>query len=138
MTGMKEGVGENPFERDDLVDEAESDDESAAETASSSEASTTTTTEGEDEDAAEATSGRSKQDLPYIYRRDRVTDERDQIPFYLREETIDVLEERLLAFEEQLAEDVSKIDFRELALLVGVEHLDEMADRAREWGYDME
>ena len=134
MTGMKEGVGENPFERDDLVDEA--DDETDDETASSSETAHTTT-ESEHEQRR-SSSGRSKQDLPYIYRRDRVTDERDQIPFYLREETIDVLEERLLAFEEQLDEDVSKIDFRELALLVGAEHLDEIQTRAREWGYDMD
>lgn len=67
-----------------------------------------------------------------------MTDERDQIPFYLRAGTIDILEERLLAFEEQLGEDISKIDFRELALLVGVEHLDEIQSRAREWGYGME
>jgi hypothetical protein len=134
MTGMKEGVGDNPFERDDLVDEGP-DEEPEPEEASESSEATATTTEAS---RSEPTTRASKQDIPYIYRRDRVTDERDQIPFYLREGTIDVLEERLLAFEEQLGEDVSKIDFRELALLVGVEHLDEMQTRAQEWGYGME
>jgi hypothetical protein len=143
MTGMKEGVGENPFERDDLVDEPEpedeSEEESTTEASDSSEApaEAAATTEHEARTSESGGSMRSKHDLPYIYRRDRVTDERDQIPFYLREETIDVLEDRLIAFENQLGEDVSKIDFRELALIVGVEHLDEMQDRAREWGYGM-
>jgi len=144
MTGMKEGVGENPFERDDLVDKPESEDEPEEEStteapAGSETAAEATATTGDEERASESDgSMRSKQDLPYIYRRDRVTDERDQIPFYLREETTDVLEDRLVAFEKQLGEDVSKIDFRELALLVGVEHLDEIQDRAHEWGYGME
>jgi hypothetical protein len=43
---MKESVGGTPFERDDLVDEVESDAEPAAGT-SSSEASTSTTTTAE-------------------------------------------------------------------------------------------
>lgn len=128
MTGMKEGVGENPFDRDDLVDEEPDEvDEQPTTSSTSSEVS-----------RPEPVGRTSKRDIPYIYRRDRVTDERDQMPFYLREETLDVLEERLLEFEDQLGEDVSKIDFRELALLVGVEHLDEMSERAREWGYDID
>lgn len=144
MTGMKEGVGENPFERDDLVDETEPEDESEGQSTTEAPASSegaaeaAATTENEARTSESGGSMLSKQDLPYIYRRDRVTDERDQIPFYLREETTDVLENRLITFETQLDEDVSKIDFRELALLVGVEHLDEMQDRAREWGYGME
>lgn len=136
MTGMKEGVGENPFERDDLVDER--DGEADREQEPSSEAATEPTENSTQEERTSTSTRGSKQDLPYIYRRDRVTDERDQIPFYLRDGTIDILEERLLAFEEQLDEDVSKIDFRELALLVGVDHLDEMEARAQDWGYGME
>ena len=53
-------------------------------------------------------------------------------PFCLREETNSVLKERLAVFENRLVEDVSKIGVRELALLVDIDHMDEVLDRARE------
>lgn len=129
MNGMKEGVGDNPFERDDLLDEDENEtDKTEAEalTASSDPTTTESRTSESDSGVSEPSPTASKQSIPYIYRRNRVTDEREQVSFYLREETFDLIEERLVEFETLLDEDVNKIDFRELALLGGVDHLDEM------------
>lgn len=85
MTGMKEGTGSDPF-AEDVVDESESE-ESTEQDAGESEVVLEEASSGEAGSAAPARdAGRpSKDDIPYIFRRSRVTDERTLHSFYLRE-----------------------------------------------------
>jgi hypothetical protein len=138
MTGMKEGTGSDPF-AEDVVDQSEPDEpddqelsesEAVLEERSTSESSTTTSTQ--------ETSRPSKDDIPYIFRRNRVTDERTLHSFYLREMYEQVEEEARHGVQQRLGEQVPKADLREAMLLVAARDLDAVADELREWGYDME
>jgi hypothetical protein len=138
MTGMKEGTGSDPF-AEDVVDESEPDEpddqgpsesEAVLEERSTSESSTTTSTQ--------ETSRPSKDDIPYIFRRNRVTDERTLHSFYLREMYEQVEEEARHGVQQRLGEQVPKADLREAMLLVAARDLDAVADELREWGYDMD
>lgn len=79
----------------------------------------------------------SVESLPYVLRRDRVNEGRDQVPFFLREEVVDgerALREQL---ETMLGEDVYKSDYREAAMVVAQERPELIAEVLRRWGYDL-
>jgi hypothetical protein len=140
MTGMKEGTGSDPF-AEDVVDEPESDEaaeqepaerEVVLEESSTSEAGSGTSTR--------ETGRPSKEDIPYIFRRSRVTDERTLHSYYLRDH-VDVAEQECRhEVQQQLGEDdeIPKADLREAALLVAYRRPDLIAEELRDWGYDME
>jgi len=76
-------------------------------------------------------------DLPYIYRRDKVKDERPDVhQLFVREETDERAREAERELETLLDGDVYRLDAREAIYLVGMRHLDEAATILREWGYD--
>jgi hypothetical protein len=129
MTGMKEGTGSDPF-AEDVVDEPEPESEDQD------------TDEPEDvlEESPTSEPRRpSKDEIPYIYRRDRVTDERTLYSFYLRSEVYEPVEEDCRhAVQQQLGEPVPKADLREAMLLFAARHPDGVADELRKLGYDIE
>lgn len=77
--------------------------------------------------------------LPWIHRRDGVKDDRDHKTIHYTEHTVKRERQELRpALEQQLGDDVDLTDAREAAYLVGMSHIDEVADMLREWGYDIE
>lgn len=79
----------------------------------------------------------SSSDLPWIFARDGIHDDRSIRQVHLQEETISLEKEFKRKLEEELGEDVPKADLREMALQTAYQTcLDEVADGLREWGYD--
>jgi len=96
------------------------------------------------EEASDASSEResverdeSPPELPYIYRREKVKDERPDVhQLFVRDETDERARDAERELEKLLGEDVYRLDAREAIYLAGMAHLDEAADVLREWGYD--
>ncbi|MDB2272511.1 MULTISPECIES: hypothetical protein [Halorubrum] len=142
--GMKSGSGDDPFAEDDDVEDDPVDDVADTDKAagdpfdeqSSTEepGSASTTLPGIPDHPADESSR-----LPWIHRRDGVKDDRDHKTIHYTEHTVKRERRELRpALEEQLGDDVELTDAREAAYLVGMDHLDEVADVLREWGYDIE
>lgn len=126
---MKEGTGGDPF-ADDPIDS--SDDAANSKTSTSDSMSETTTSTLNTTTEYEPTDS-----LPYIYRRDTVKENRDQVPFFLHDYVQKLEDEFIEQLEERLDENVYKADAREVALEIAFEEqVDEAVDRLREWGYD--
>lgn len=120
---MKDGAADLDFEEDDT--DADEDQDSPAVSSQNTE-------------SAETNEGSSNQQYPYFLRRRSVTDERDKdliVP--VREETMKAMVDGRNALAEELGvAEVSKFDAREFALMVGLERIDEVAERMREEGFD--
>ena len=142
--GMKSGSGDDPFAQDDDVDDDRLVDEPA-----SSKADDTATDDEPTTPAPEPTSTATPgipdhpsdepSQLPWIHRRDGVKDDRDHKTIHYTEHTVKRERRELRpALEERLGDDVELTDAREAAYLVGMDHVEEVADVLREWGYDIE
>lgn len=90
----------------------------------------------DDETTTETTMSSTR--IPYVYRREKVNEGRDQVPFFLREHVRDGERDLRDAVEAALGEDVPKSDIREAAMLVAQQHPELVADELRTWGYDYE
>ncbi|MFC7188256.1 hypothetical protein [Halorubrum yunnanense] len=78
-------------------------------------------------------------DIPWILRRNSITDGRDQtVQIHLQEETMTVERKQKSLIEARLGESVRKADLREAALLVGLQYTDDVVDVLEEWGYALE
>lgn len=78
-------------------------------------------------------------DIPWILRRNSITDGREQtVQLHLQESTLDVQRTQKIAVESRLGESVRKADLREAALLVGLQHTDAVVDVLEEWGYALD
>jgi len=90
--------------------------------------------------SARATGGdTSTTRLPWIHRRSSITDGREKtVQLHLQADTVDAERAGKSDVERLLGESVKKADLREAALLVGLEHEDEVAEVLREWGYAVE
>lgn len=141
---MKQGSTDDPFADDPMDTADERTDETAAEsesttTETSTTVKTSTTNESEGTGASEpATDDTKSPSLPYIYRRDTVKDDRSQTAIYLRDTVEDDIDGFLEAVEDDLGEDISKLDAMEAAIVIAQENPGLVADKLREWGYDWE
>ena len=125
MTGFKEGASPSGF--DDDVSEEESGDE-VEDLSSEPETST-----------ASAVTEESDSVLPWKYRRENARDGRPKTKqIHLQQSTARQEDTFRGAVQSELEEDVELTDLREAALLVAMDHVDEVADQLREWGYDYE
>lgn len=139
--GMKSGAGSDPFADDSGNDEESStgtaeetrESEPQASPASESELDTTTQSDGSSNSASNNLSARTN--LPYIFRRNGVKEDRKMIQYFLRDNTEDIETDAKYAVEQELGTDVYLTDLREALVRVGAEHIDEVADELREWGY---
>ncbi len=145
---MKKGTGDDPFADDEPEDseeeqpidaDGEADDDeftlSDADTASTSTtASPSTSPSMSTETETETTT------LPYYQRRSSVKEDRDDVlQFFVREETAqgeDDLERAVAADLDIRPKELYKLDLREAALLVAMEHPEEVAEKLRDWGYE--
>lgn len=117
---MKSGAGADPFADEDEANESDVAVQDPIEP------------EFQDEDQEDGS-----RELPYLYARDNVKDERSQTPMFIQEDTEDGLGELQRDLEDMLSDDrVYKTDVVEAALLVGIQNPDETAAILRDWGYD--
>jgi hypothetical protein len=138
--GMKSGAGSDPFADDTNDDDAskaeqetlnqDTDESAGTESNSQAETGTPAATGSQDNDTEQ-----SEDRLPYIFARNTVKSDRKMTQYFLRDEAQAVEKDAQRAIEEKIGTDVSLIDVREALVLVGAEHLDEVADELREWGY---
>ena len=123
---MKEGTGGDPFADDDPAPEP-----------TDSEPTTTMETDTETEPAS-STQSSTQSNLPYIYQRDTVKEDRDQVPFFLRPHVQDLEDDFIDQLEDRLGRNVYKADAREAALLTAYNnYIDEVAELLDEWGYSI-
>ena len=80
----------------------------------------------------------SADQIPYKFRRNTVKENRKHVPLYLRDFVLQDEKRFRTTVEEQLGEDVPKADLREAAYIVAQQYPDLVADKLREWGYDIE
>ena len=77
--------------------------------------------------------------LPWIHRRSSITDGRENTKqLHLQDSTVAVEREQRSEIESILGESVKKADLREAALIIGLTHVDEVAEQLEEWGYAIE
>ena len=144
MTGFKSGASDDdPFgsggdDDDDEEDTEPVETESSTDATSQSESSGDRGRRRDDRDETSSSTSPSSSGLPWIYERDSITDGRTTVQLHLQDESTDRERERKSDVESVLGESVKKADLREAALLVGLEHTNEVADQLREWGYDFE
>ena len=131
---MKSGSGEDPFE------DIGSDENSNSESSESESADATIEQENQITSTVE-NSGNSggSSSLPWKYARENVKEDRDMVQFYLQSETKVVESQAEAKLEEMLNESVLTFDLREAAYRVALQnHLNDVAEQLREWGYDVD
>ncbi|WP_126664575.1 hypothetical protein [Haloterrigena salifodinae] len=156
MTGFKSGASaDDPFgDADETDDEPETESGSATESTDSASRDESESLESAGRDQRQETDSESTADsepttdddsatdsrgLPWIYERNSITDGRKKtVQLHLQKSSLDRERDTRLEIEDVLDESVKKADLREAALLVGLEHIDQVADQLREWGYDFD
>lgn len=136
---MKSGTGEDPFADDPepTVNE-ERDDGTDTENENSTDDSLIEEESMNNEDQGDTETGDEleREDIPWVLRRSRVKDDRpEMLPVYVREETADAEPEFIRAVEDAVGKDVYKFDVREAAILVAMNHPEEVAAQLNDWGY---
>lgn len=129
--GLKRGSSGDPFE-DDAVDDEQDDVQEMGDELPSEESEAMTETESTVETPQRTAS------IPYIFRRKKVNDGREQIPFFMRDFVMAAEPDFRRAVQEELGENVPKSDLREAAYIVAQRHEQEVVDELRSWGYDYE
>lgn len=145
---MKSGAGDDPFAdepsdadpepQEDPADEAV-EEESATEQPEE-DIATSDTSEDSSEPNPQPDASSEDPDIPRIMARSSVKENRDNVlQFFVTEETA----QREDAFERAVAEeldirvkDLMKLDLREAAYLVAMQHPEETAEILNEWGYE--
>ncbi|MFB6179143.1 MAG: hypothetical protein ABEI77_05405 [Halorientalis sp.] len=80
----------------------------------------------------------SREELPFILRREKVKDERPEVhQLFVQDGTHERAVEAERELEAMLDVDLSRTDAREAIYLAGMQHLDDAAAVLRRWGYDM-
>jgi len=140
MNNFKSGVSDD----DPLASDGDDSDSSSQETSTSSDALGSTETESGTSTSRSAPTGdplRTEMSdldgLPWIHQRSSISDGRERtVQHHLQQTTLD--REHEAQSDVPLDERPDKADLREAAYLVGLSHLNEVADVLRSWGYDYE
>ncbi|RDI69789.1 hypothetical protein [Halopelagius longus] len=89
-------------------------------------------------DGDEGDGGLSRDELPFILRREKVKDERPEVhQLFVQRETHEEAVDAERTLEKRLGEGLSRTDAREAIYLAGMAHLDDAEEILREWGYDL-
>ncbi len=144
MTGFKEGTvngwDDDREDSDDSEPEFEADP-SADESSNSEERQSTerAVDSGAGDTVKSGVTDTSAGNIPWILRRNSITDGREQtVQLHLQEETMNVQRTQKSLVENRLGESVRKADLREAALLVGLQHTDDVVDVLKQWGYALD
>ena len=82
--------------------------------------------------------GFSRDQLPYILRREKVKDERPEVhQLFVQEQTHSAAIDAERELEDRIDDDLSRTDAREAIYRAGMQHLDDAERVLREWGYDL-
>lgn len=145
MTGFKdgassEGFGSDPDNAGDDADDTDPVTDDLEDTTSSIETDVDHDSDDQQrDDGLEVVPAPTDGELPWIYQRSSITDGREKtVQLHLLDDSLDRQRQAQSDVESELSESVKKADLREAALLVGFQHIDEVADQLREWGYDVE
>jgi len=131
---MKSGASD-PFAEEERVGEENEPD-------TGSEEITTRETEAQVESASKSKgddrpSSFSREQLPYVLRREKVKDERPEVhQLFVQRDTHDAAVRAERDLEDRLNDSLARTDAREAIYLAGMQHLDEAEAILREWGYD--
>jgi hypothetical protein len=136
MGGFKEGTVDGWDDEEDAEQKPEAEP-TTGETDASEASSDSFAGETESEPAAGTTgNGAATTDIPWILRRNSITDGREQtVQLHLQADTMNVQRTQKSVIESRLGESVRKADLREAALLVGLQQTDDVVDVLEEWGY---
>lgn len=130
--GMKSGSGGDPF-----ADVDEDDDSEQVETDQATGTAESATEAGSSNSGSETTGEIGGSGLPWKYARSNAKDGREMVQFFLQQETQALESEKQAELESMLDENVLALDLREAAYRIALEqHLDDVADFLRDWGYD--
>lgn len=90
-------------------------------------------------DGTESTDdGLTRDELPFVLRRDRVKEERPEVhQLFVQRETHDAAVDAERDLQDRLEDDLSRTDAREAIYLAGMDQLDAAEELLREWGYDL-
>lgn len=137
MTGFKSGASDDdPLGADG--DEADNEDVGVPESTAADSIAVESIDESPVSTPSELQTEHSMTDgLPWIYRRNSITDGRMQtVQLHLQQTTVDREHKGLQ--DVPLNDRPEKADLREAAYLVGLTHLDEVATVLESWGYDQQ
>jgi hypothetical protein len=144
MTGFKEGTvngwDDDREDSDDSEPEFEAgpsaDESGRSEGGQSTEAAVDS---GSGDTVKSDVTDTSAGNIPWVLRRNSITDGREQtVQLHLQEETMNVQRTQKSLVENRLGESVRKADLREAALLVGLQHTDDVVDVLKQWGYALD
>jgi hypothetical protein len=144
MTGFKEGTvngwDDDREDSDDSEPEFEADPSGDESSHSEERQSTERAVDSGAGDTLESgVTDTSAGNIPWILRRNSITDGREQtVQLHLQEETMNVQRTQKSLVENRLGESVRKADLREAALLVGLQHTDDVVDVLKRWGYALD
>lgn len=134
--GMKSGSGEDPFEG--IESSGDQDEETADDASAAADAPADGDTEPMDEDV-DVSGNSASTGLPWKYSRSNAKDGREMVQFFLQQETQSMEDHAQADLQDILNDDVLVLDMREAAYRVALEqHLGDVAEQLREWGYDAE
>lgn len=128
---MKSGASD-PF-ADDEEETGEATDESVPEQTAETAAEDTTSSADDSESI-----GLSREELPFVLRRERVKDERPEVhQLFVQADTHEQAVDAERELESRLDSDLARTDAREAIYLAGMAHLDDAEAVLRGWGYDL-
>lgn len=126
---MKSGSGEDPFADVEASDNDESDSEPSTESGDD--------IFDENQESADSSGEATGSTYPWLFTRSNAKDSREMVQFFLQQETQAEESQAQADLEAMLGEEPLVLDVREAAYQVALEqHLDDVAARLREWGYD--
>lgn len=80
----------------------------------------------------------SRDQLPYILRREKVKDERPEVhQLFVQQETHSAAIDAERELEDRISDSLSRTDAREAIYRAGMEHLGDAEEILRSWGYDL-
>ena len=139
---MKQGSADDPFADDDSETESPTEPTTSQEQTETATDSTTAQSVAESTTATESSGSASPEtghSLPWLYRRENARDGRDKTKqLHLQQSTAQQESAFKSAVESEVGQAVQLTDLREAAILVAMDHVDEVGDQLREWGYDFD
>lgn len=112
--------------------------ETAGMSHSQSDSPDTSSTSGRAAEGAGDDEPLSREQLPFVLRREKVKDERPEVhQLFVQQGTHDRAVEAERELETRLDADLSRTDAREAIYLAGMAHLEDAESILREWGYDL-
>ncbi|WP_332898766.1 hypothetical protein [Haladaptatus sp. CMSO5] len=142
---MKSGAGDDPFAdifEDDTQDDGQPADADSVEGGSTEESDVLDVSKNGSPDATDESAGKTDEssdeaEIPWIFRRDKVKADREKVhQLFVRPETDRTYRRFESDLEEAMDTDLSRLDVREAAYLVGMQHPEMVISLLESWGYN--